>query len=574
MTATILCVEDETDLRRDIVEELHDAGYETLEAENGKVALDTILNQKPDLVICDITMPVMDGHTLLSELRSNHPERSELPFLFLTALADRDNLVKGKKLGADDYLTKPVDYELLLAAVESRLTQFDRARKRQQEQLIKVYKAAVEEVSGSSPDPAKAETSTPPGNATNHDAELRPASDGHDIAQHLRDRVTATPTKIVAGRVQILGLTEFKQAFGDRWQRHGEMVIDLIEQTITKRLAAADVFQQDVNGDFTICFSELSASEAAFKVRAIADEVRAKILGKEFTQGEIELSADASAFLDEVAGTSGNQPFLSFKGDAHEIELAVQEVEEQEDLLALLRARLEAAAERAKTVESTILKEIANHSTLKLQRIGSHSGGDTPFHFADFDQDTQGKIEALRSHRPASEELLRDIDVLLVTKVAEEIFQRPPGKNVILIANVHFSTLDNKRRLEDFKSICETLTEPARTSLVLNVIEIPPSLLPAKVAEHFFSVRHFCRAMMAQCSAPKLGNLDPQMLRTPILTFKAWDLINFLAKDRGAVTTFINQLKRNKVRLLAYRINSDWEEEQIRNLGIEFLSYA
>jgi CheY-like chemotaxis protein len=60
-------------------------------------------------VICDITMPVMDGHTLLSELRSNHPERSELPFLFLTALADRDNLVKGKKLGADDYLTKPVD---------------------------------------------------------------------------------------------------------------------------------------------------------------------------------------------------------------------------------------------------------------------------------------------------------------------------------------------------------------------------------------------------------------------------------------------------------------------------------
>src|SRR3546814_8615026 len=138
MPVTILCVEDEEDLRRDIVEELREAGYLTIEAENGKVALQAIIARRPDLVLCDVTMPVMGGHALLEELRTNHPDKYDLPFLFLSALADRDSLVKGRKLGADDYLTKPVDYELLLAAVHSRLQHIRRISEPQQEQLVKV----------------------------------------------------------------------------------------------------------------------------------------------------------------------------------------------------------------------------------------------------------------------------------------------------------------------------------------------------------------------------------------------------------------------------------------------------
>src|SRR3990170_7149366 len=154
MAATILCVEDEEDLRKDIVEELREAGYKTLEAENGKVALEAIIAEKPDLVLCDITMPVMDGHALLEELRINHPDKHELPFVFLSALADRDNLMKGKKLGVDDYLTKPVDYELLLAAVDSRLQHAQRVAEHRREQLVKVYKAAAEQVGHPAPEPA------------------------------------------------------------------------------------------------------------------------------------------------------------------------------------------------------------------------------------------------------------------------------------------------------------------------------------------------------------------------------------------------------------------------------------
>lgn len=131
----ILCIEDEFDLRSNIVEELQDAGYETFEACNGEEGLKAILEHQPDLVLCDINMPGMTGHSLLAHLRENHPQFSWVPFLFLSALADREDIVSGKELGADDYLTKPVDYDILLATVRSRLDQVVRLDKQKTEEL-------------------------------------------------------------------------------------------------------------------------------------------------------------------------------------------------------------------------------------------------------------------------------------------------------------------------------------------------------------------------------------------------------------------------------------------------------
>lgn len=114
---TILCIDDEVDIRKLIVEELVDAGFNTLEAANGREGLDVILTKWPDIVICDITMPEMDGHELLAEIQINHPESSNIPFIFLTALTDKENLLTGLKGGAADYLTKPIDFDVLMAKV-------------------------------------------------------------------------------------------------------------------------------------------------------------------------------------------------------------------------------------------------------------------------------------------------------------------------------------------------------------------------------------------------------------------------------------------------------------------------
>jgi len=128
--AKILCIDDEVILRGLIAAELADSGHTVIEAANGREGIDAILAHRPDLVLCDVNMPVMDGYELLETLRKEDATLSDMPFLFLSALADRKDVIAGKRLGADDYLTKPVDIDLLLATVDARLDQVKRIGRR------------------------------------------------------------------------------------------------------------------------------------------------------------------------------------------------------------------------------------------------------------------------------------------------------------------------------------------------------------------------------------------------------------------------------------------------------------
>ncbi|RYG29115.1 MAG: response regulator, partial [Burkholderiales bacterium] len=119
----ILCVEDERRLRANVVEELRDAGYGVIEADDGQAALDLLVEHTPDLVLCDITMPRMGGYELLSAVRASQTAIANVPFVFLTALSDRLAVIEGKSAGADDFLTKPIDFDLMLATIRSRLDQ-------------------------------------------------------------------------------------------------------------------------------------------------------------------------------------------------------------------------------------------------------------------------------------------------------------------------------------------------------------------------------------------------------------------------------------------------------------------
>jgi DNA-binding NarL/FixJ family response regulator len=126
--ALILCVEDEPHLRGNIVEELVDAGYNVIEAEDGAAALEMLQEHQPELILCDITMPRMGGYELLRSYRMTGAGAADVPFVFLTALSDRVAVIEGRTAGADDYLAKPVDFDLLLAIIRTRLEQVSRIR--------------------------------------------------------------------------------------------------------------------------------------------------------------------------------------------------------------------------------------------------------------------------------------------------------------------------------------------------------------------------------------------------------------------------------------------------------------
>ncbi|HYH15254.1 MAG TPA: response regulator [Flavisolibacter sp.] len=117
---TILVIDDNNDLRENTAEILDLAGYKTLTAENGKRGVDVAIKEKPDLIVCDIMMPELDGYGVLHLLRK-HPETQQIPFIFLTAKTERSDFRKGMEMGADDYVTKPFEDIELLNAIEVRL---------------------------------------------------------------------------------------------------------------------------------------------------------------------------------------------------------------------------------------------------------------------------------------------------------------------------------------------------------------------------------------------------------------------------------------------------------------------
>jgi CheY-like chemotaxis protein len=117
---SVLVIDDNPDIRENTAEILELAGYKTFTGENGKKGVDIALKENPDVIVCDIMMPDLDGYGVLHLLRKNESTQNT-PFIFLTAKTERSDFRKGMEMGADDYITKPFEDVELLSAIETRL---------------------------------------------------------------------------------------------------------------------------------------------------------------------------------------------------------------------------------------------------------------------------------------------------------------------------------------------------------------------------------------------------------------------------------------------------------------------
>jgi DNA-binding response OmpR family regulator len=118
--ATILVIEDEDFLRNNIERMLQLKGYNCITAANGKLGIEVLQTAMPDIIVCDVMMPEMDGFEVLENVRNN-PKTQLIPFIFLTARADAIDKIRGAELGANQYLTKPFSIVDLLNAIHSIL---------------------------------------------------------------------------------------------------------------------------------------------------------------------------------------------------------------------------------------------------------------------------------------------------------------------------------------------------------------------------------------------------------------------------------------------------------------------
>jgi two-component system, sensor histidine kinase and response regulator len=142
----ILVIEDETPIRQNIVEMLELEGFVVAGADNGRDGLRLAFHFRPDLIICDVTMPELDGYEVLMDLR-RHRSTVSIPFIFLTARTGRDHMRHAMELGADDYLTKPFTFEELRAAIQIRLNQHGMVKHMVEQELKHARQSLIRMVS-------------------------------------------------------------------------------------------------------------------------------------------------------------------------------------------------------------------------------------------------------------------------------------------------------------------------------------------------------------------------------------------------------------------------------------------
>lgn len=140
---TILVIEDNFDVAENIADILRLAHYDVITVANGKLGIETLQQMHPDLIICDVMMPELDGYGVRHLLNQN-PETADIPFIFLTAKSNREDFRTGMNLGADDYLTKPFDSVDLLKVVELRLKKSARTRESRLDEAHALFNQARE----------------------------------------------------------------------------------------------------------------------------------------------------------------------------------------------------------------------------------------------------------------------------------------------------------------------------------------------------------------------------------------------------------------------------------------------
>ncbi len=560
--AKILCIDDEALLREDIVEELQDAGYETIEAEDGKGGLAAIKEFKPDLVLCDITMPEMDGYQLLAELRGSCPEFADLPFVFLSALADADAVKQGKIRGADDYLTKPIDFELMIATVKARLRQVKRMENRKEQQFVKLYTKLAsgeskETGNGATPArrrPAPAEvTAQDPAPQSDAAAPTRTEGAGEgaenmQVKEKLAKIAEKSAGKTVASRFQLIAFESMKWELGKRWAGGEELVYKIAKETIQSMISPDDILKRGGDGEYYVCFAKLNESEASVKAIGIAQKIRKAVLEK-----------------FNIANVLTKNP------DVHSVEISSEEIHHSDDVMSLVVSKLKEAAERAHVSATLTKKEIFETARVQCRRVFGTTE-DSPLVVADFDDSISAGIASLISTSNDPEEIAAQIDMLALGQVAELIYQGYLTGKTKLVVAVNFSTLQNKHSSEIYQNVCNELADNVRKALVLNLVNIPKDAMSSKISDMIKHLRTYSGKQMVRIGEPDLGNLDLSESGVSLIALDYRELVKSIENEDKRAGKLVQQAHNGNVKVFVENVPDKESAQKMGSLGADYVA--
>ncbi|MBE9126439.1 MULTISPECIES: GGDEF domain-containing response regulator [unclassified Coleofasciculus] len=242
MTKKILVIEDETFVRENILELLDAEGIEGIGAENGNIGIDLAREQKPDLILCDVMMPALDGYGVLTALRQDSA-LTAIPFIFLTAKAAKADFRQGMELGADDYLTKPFTRAELLGAIATRFKK----------------QAAVQKFYDSELQVAKEQL-----NYLMHHDSLTGLPNQLSLREQFNQVQTTETQSLIP--VLCLGLDRFNQVNNNLGQAFGDLLLQAVAQRLTACVGSKDIVAR-LNADrFAIILATIHHKKDAIQV--------------------------------------------------------------------------------------------------------------------------------------------------------------------------------------------------------------------------------------------------------------------------------------------------------------------
>jgi CheY-like chemotaxis protein len=230
--ARILLVEDEADLRENIEIVLRHNGHEVTGAGDGRQALAAIAQAKPDILITDISMPVMDGVALVRTVRETMPGLADMPIILLTALGDKEHMIDGRGAGADEYLTKPIDYQILNAVINARLSRARQELDLKEKQFVRLFKELSANASRNEP----AEIVTAPPDPL--------------------DKIRLMSPPSLQGRLAILHLEEHIPSFADLPAAVQTKALNVMRRVLSDGIGPGDAAVELATGACLLAFAD------------------------------------------------------------------------------------------------------------------------------------------------------------------------------------------------------------------------------------------------------------------------------------------------------------------------------
>lgn len=367
---------------------------------------------------------------------------------------------------------------------------------------------------------------------------------------------------LTLGHIQMVGLEKVRARLGDRWETAVERVHAAAEGIMRRRLAPADTFMYNQDGDILICFAELSDEDAWFKAKLIGREISEHLLGCEEASAFDGLDMDFET-LTEAA---------ELHADSHDLEMPLAGLEEGVEVGALMLQRLRKARRAMRERAWEYLEQLERRWRLVPRPITVSSGAPARFAIADVDRETGAILERLLPMVGDEAEMLVNVDLLALAAAAGFLGEESELEGALLAVTVHAATALDGAAFNRYAAACAKLPAEIRGRLILVLDDLPGDLGASALGEALRRLSGFCRLHALKLKAPRLDSRHLIAARVPLVLVDYAPASALAKRESPQFRRFLADLRDVGARLLVDRVPEPDLAEPLIEAGVELWS--